>query len=66
MKRVSIWNKPIREWNEEDVMDLVPLGRTEGPSLEYKAQLYDEGERGNRELLLDICSMGTQAAAFYC
>jgi len=39
-------------------MELVHLGRTEGPSLEYKAQLYDTNDRGSRELLLDICSMG--------
>jgi predicted HTH transcriptional regulator len=49
--------KPLREWTEADLMALVRSGRIEGPMLEYKAALYDSTDRGNREFLLDICSM---------
>jgi len=49
--------KPLREWTEADLRALVRFGRIEGPMLEYKAALYDSNDRGNREFLLDICSM---------
>jgi predicted HTH transcriptional regulator len=49
--------KPLREWTRKDVLALIQLGRVEGPTLEYKAALYETSERGNREFLLDICSM---------
>jgi hypothetical protein len=49
--------KPLREWTEADVVALVRSGRIEGPTLEYKASLYDTNDRGSREFLLDICSM---------
>jgi predicted HTH transcriptional regulator len=50
--------KPLREWTEADLVALVRSERTEGPTLEYKAALYDTNDRGSREFLLDICSMG--------
>lgn len=49
--------KPLREWTEADLVSLVQSGRVEGPMLEYKAALCDTNDRGNREFLLDVCSL---------
>ena len=49
--------KALRDWTEDDIRSLVATGRVEGPTLEYKSAVYEANERGNREFLLDICSM---------
>jgi hypothetical protein len=57
-------DKAPREMQEEDILTLVRLGRAEGPTLEYKGDLYEPNERGNKELLLDICSMANSNGGY--
>src|ERR1700733_873097 len=47
--------KPLRELAETDLQEIVHAGLAEHTHLEYKSALYEIGERGNKELLLDIC-----------
>lgn len=49
--------KPVREWSESDVEQLVASGRKEGPDLEYKQALWADLEKKPREFLRDICAM---------
>jgi hypothetical protein len=57
-------NKAPRELREEDIVELIRVGRSEGPMLEYKGALYEARDRGNKELLLDICSMANSAGGY--
>ena len=54
---VGVMEKALGDWTEDDVRTLVATGRVEGPTLEYKSAIYKSNDRGNREFLLDICSM---------
>jgi hypothetical protein len=47
--------KALREITEADLQGIVRAGLAEHTHLEYKSALYEIGDRGNRELLLDIC-----------
>jgi len=48
-------DKNLASLTEDDIRTLVATGRREGPTLEYKSELYETGDRGNREFLLDVC-----------
>jgi Putative DNA-binding domain len=48
-------DKPLADINEGDIRDLIQAGRAEGPTLEYKSDLYETNDRGNREFLQDVC-----------
>jgi hypothetical protein len=48
-------DKPLPNLAEPDIRDLIQIGRAEGPTLEYKSELYGTNDRGNREFLLDVC-----------
>jgi len=51
-----LWEgKPLRDIREADIRRLVESGLEEHLQLEYKSELYDNGDRGRREFLLDIC-----------
>ncbi len=50
-------DKPLRDWIESDIANLVNAGRTEGRSLEFKQELWDNGDRGSKDFLRDVCSM---------
>ncbi len=47
--------KPLRDVTEDDLHRMIGAGLEEHLTLEYKGDLYDENDRGRRELLLDIC-----------
>lgn len=50
-----LWEgRALREIGEPDLRRLVDTGLGEHLQLEYKSALYDENDRGSRELLLDI------------
>lgn len=51
----------LREVLEADVRKLLDTGLSEHLQLEYKSALYDEGDRGNREFLQDICMFANTA-----
>ncbi|HEY0794624.1 MAG TPA: ATP-binding protein [Acidisarcina sp.] len=57
-------NKTPRDINEDDLIELVHVGRVEGPMLEYKGALYDTNDRGCKEFLLDICSMANSLGGY--
>jgi hypothetical protein len=57
-------DKSPRELQEEDVLTLIRLGRAEGPTLEYKGELYERNERGSKEFLLDVCSMANSVGGY--
>jgi Schlafen, AlbA_2 len=48
-------DKPLADISENDIRNLIQTGRVEGPTLEYKSDLYDNSDRGSREFLLDVC-----------
>jgi hypothetical protein len=57
-----LWEgRPLRDIRENDVRQLIDSGLTEHLQLEYKGALYDDGERGRREFLLDICMFANAA-----
>jgi Putative DNA-binding domain len=48
-------DRSLRDVTESDVRQLVQAGVEEHLQLDYKADLYDRSDRGNKELLLDLC-----------
>jgi predicted HTH transcriptional regulator len=51
-----LWeNKLLRDVNEDDLHQIIRSGLAEHLQLEYKSELYQANDRGNRESLLDIC-----------
>jgi len=51
-----VWeDRRLRDIAEADVSQLVSSGLEEHLQLEYKSALYDGGDRGGKECLLDIC-----------
>ncbi len=48
-------DRRLRDITEADVRQLVESGLEEHLQLEYKSALYDPGDQGSRESLLDIC-----------
>lgn len=51
-----LWEgKPLREVRADEIRALVQSGLTEHLQLDYKSALYEDGDRGRREFLLDIC-----------
>jgi len=51
-----LWEgKPLRDVCEADIRNLLESGLAEHLQLEYKSALYEDNERGRRELLLDVC-----------
>ena len=57
-----IWDgRAIRDIREEDIRNLIDSGLEEHLQLEYKRELYEEGERGRREFLLDVCMFANTA-----
>jgi hypothetical protein len=51
-----LWEgKQLRDLREADIRRIVQSGLEEHLQLEYKSELYDEGERGRREFALDVC-----------
>ena len=54
-------NKPLRDWAEADVRTLVNSGQPENSTLEYKSVFYENNDKGNRELLQDICSFANSS-----
>jgi predicted HTH transcriptional regulator len=57
-----LWEgRPLRDIRDADVRRLVETGLEEHLQLEYKSALYDNNDRGRRELLLDICMFANAA-----
>jgi hypothetical protein len=54
-------NRPLRDIREIDLQNIVRSRLEEHLKLEYKSELYDDGERGRRELLQDICMFANTA-----
>lgn len=54
-------NRPLREINEGDIRALVNAGMAEHLQLEYKSVRYDEGDRGRRDFLQDVCMFANAA-----
>jgi hypothetical protein len=51
-----VWeDKRLRDITEAEVRQLVSSDLEEHLQLEYKSALYDGGDRGRKESLLDIC-----------
>jgi hypothetical protein len=51
-----LWEgRPLRQVRESDIRRLVESGLEEHLQLEYKSALYEDSDRGRRDLLLDIC-----------
>jgi hypothetical protein len=48
-------DKPLSSLTEADIRQLITAERPEGLTVEYKAELYESTDRGNREFLLDVC-----------
>ncbi len=51
----------MRDIHGDDVRRLIESGLTEHLQLEYKGALYDDGDRGRQEFLLDICMFANAA-----
>jgi hypothetical protein len=57
-----LWEgRAIRDIRDADIRRLVESGLEEHLQLEYKSALYDDNDRGRRELLLDICMFANAA-----
>jgi hypothetical protein len=51
-----LWEgRTLREVGEPDVRRLIESGLREHLQLEYKSALYEDNDRGRREILLDVC-----------
>ena len=48
-------DRALRDITEADVRQLVDAGVEEDLRLDYKSELYDRNDRGNKEFLLDVC-----------
>jgi schlafen family protein len=52
---MALDDKPLADITEGDILNLLQAGLTEGPSVEYKSEIYERNDRGNLEFLLDVC-----------
>jgi hypothetical protein len=51
-----LWEgRQLRDIAEDDLRQIIASGLAEHLQLEYKSELYQNNDRGNREVLLDIC-----------
>jgi len=48
-------DKQLSTLTEQDILALIASGRRESAILEYKSELYEPNDHGNREFLLDAC-----------
>lgn len=57
-----LWEgRPLRDIRDMDIRRLLESGLEEHLQLEYKSGLYEDNDRGRRELLLDICMFANTA-----
>jgi hypothetical protein len=52
---MALDDKSLADITEGDIRSLLRAGLAEGPTVEYKSEIYDRNDRGNLEFLLDVC-----------
>jgi hypothetical protein len=56
-------DKPFDSISADDILDLVP-DVAEGRRIDYKASLPEDGEKGVRSFLADVCALANSAGGF--